>query len=291
MDLEFFYWVKRRTIAALFSSAYLRSTLVFKGGNLLYFAFQVSTRSSVDLDFSIEGEFQDINAVRAECEAVLAATFEAEGYRVIDVKLEERPENVSSDLKDFWGGYQILFKLVGEAIFRKFEDDLESLRRNATRLTSDDSAIFKIDVSKFEYCADKRSFTIDGQKVFGYSPEMAVAEKLRAICQQMPEYNVIVHRNRIAGRARDFVDIHALREAFLINFENAAFQEIVRRVFASKRVPLHLIGQILEHRDDHRGDFTAVQATVRSDASLNDFDFYADYVVRECKFLEPLWNV
>ena len=77
--------------------------------------------------------------------------------------------------------------LVREAVFQKFEHDLESLRRNATPLTSEGAANFKIDISKFEYCADKQSFKIDGQDVFGYSPEMAIAEKLRAICQQMSE--------------------------------------------------------------------------------------------------------
>ena len=56
-------------------------------------------------------------------------------------------------------------------------------------------------------------------------------------------------------------------------------------------MPLHLIAQISGHREDHRADFTSVQATVRSDAELYDFDFYVDYLVRECKHLESLWNV
>jgi hypothetical protein len=291
MDLEFFDWVKRRIVRALFSSADLRATLVFKGGNLLDIAFQVSTRASVDLDFSIEGEFQDAEAVRVECEAVLKATFAHEGYTVFDVTLEERPASISDDLKDFWGGYKIFFKLIGQADFQKFKNNLRSLRRNAIPLTGAGSTVFEIDISKFEYCADKQSFIIEGHDVFGYSPEMAVAEKLRAICQQMPEYREIVHRQHLAGRARDFVDIHALREAFLINFDNAAFRELARKVFASKRVPLHLIGQIADHSNDHRADFAAVQATVRSDVPLNDFDFYVDYVVRECRVLESLWNV
>jgi predicted nucleotidyltransferase component of viral defense system len=291
MSLEFFDWVKRRTIAALFSSAHLRSTLVFKGGNLLDIALQVSTRASVDLDFSIEGEFQDAEIVRVECEAVLTATFEDEGYRVFDVTLEERPERVSDDLKDFWGGYKMFFKLISQSDFQKLKNDLPSLRRNAIPLSGDGSAVFSIDISKFEYCANKQSFIIEGQEIFGYSPEMAIAEKLRAICQQMPEYLAIVHKKHTAGRARDFVDIHALREAFLINVENAEFHELVKRIFAIKRVPLHLIGRIADHSDDHRADFVAVQATVKSDVQLEDFDFYVEYVVRECRRLESLWNV
>ena len=152
---------------------------------------------------------------------------------------------------------------------------MESLRRNATQLCSDGSTNFKIDISKYEYYAAKQSFTVDGQIIFGYSPEMAIAERLRAICQQMPEYQAIVHKSRFTA-PRDFVDIHSLREAYLINFENAAFHELVVKIFESKRVPLSLIGRIAERSTDHRGDFASVQATVRNNSELNDFEFYAE---------------
>jgi predicted nucleotidyltransferase component of viral defense system len=41
--------------------------------------------------------------------------------------------------------------------------------------------------------------------VYAYSLEMIAAEKLRAICQQMPEYTVLRTKR---PRARDFYDIH-----------------------------------------------------------------------------------
>ena len=44
---------------------------MLKGGNLLDIVFQVSTRASIDLDFSIEGEFQELDAIQAECFSVL----------------------------------------------------------------------------------------------------------------------------------------------------------------------------------------------------------------------------
>src|SRR5262245_41088147 len=104
-DIEFFDFVKRRTVVALFSNTHLRSTLVLKGGNLLDIAFNVSNRSSLDLDFSIEGEFEDLDQIRDECEAALKPAFEVEGYIVFDVRIRELPPQVSDDLKDFWGGY------------------------------------------------------------------------------------------------------------------------------------------------------------------------------------------
>jgi predicted nucleotidyltransferase component of viral defense system len=53
---------------------------------------------------------------------------------------------------------------------------------------------------------------------------------------------------------------------------------------------LRLLSQISQHREDHRPDFAAVQATVQSDVQLEGFDFYVDYVVRECRALETLWD-
>ncbi|HTU25723.1 MAG TPA: nucleotidyl transferase AbiEii/AbiGii toxin family protein [Pirellulales bacterium] len=227
MDPKFFDAVKRRTLVALFSNPTLRNVLVLKGGNLLALGFQIGTRASVDLDFSIEGDFAETEEIRRECDVVLSEAFAPDGMRVFDVTLEERPPGLSDDIKEFWGGYQIRFKLAEDSVYQRLQGDLETLRRNATPLAIDGSTVFRIDISKFEFCGDTQSFPISGQQITGYSPELAIAEKLRAICQQMPEYNAIVHRNRVGGRARDFLDIYTLREAFLINFDNEAFRQLV----------------------------------------------------------------
>lgn len=286
---DFFHWAKRRTLVALFSNPAFRDQLVLKGGNLLDIAFQVSTRSSVDLDFSIDGEFTEISCVRDQCEGVLRSAFENQGYAVIDVTVDERPPQLSDDLRDFWGGYRIGFKLVAAKLFEKHKGSIGDLRRNAVPMTDAGSTIFRIDVSKHEYCAEKQAFNVDGYQIFGYSPEMAIAEKLRAICQQMPAYRGKVHKH-LAGRARDFLDIYTIKQAYLINFENPDFHALMKKVFAAKRVPIDLISQISQFREDHRPDFAAVQATVQSDVRLEGFDYYVDFVVRECRALEALWN-
>jgi hypothetical protein len=122
-----------------------------------------------------------------------------------------------------------------------------------------------------------------------YSPAALVCEKLRAICQQMPEYVQTV-RNHPSPRARDFLDIHAAAENLRIDFQSDEFGRILRKVFEAKRVPLRLIGEICRYREFHREDFPAVQATVKPNAELRDFDFYFDYVVRRCRDLEALWH-
>lgn len=289
MSSDAFEFIKRRTLVALLSSEQLRELLVLKGGNLISAVFQVGSRASIDLDFSIEGEFNDAGRIRTECESVLRRTFAVDGFRVIDVTCQELPRDLSGDLKDFWGGYRIGFKLVLEDKFVKLANDVSALRRNAVPLRPNGSTVFTIDVSKYEYCGEKQRFDIDGQVGYGYSPEMVIAEKLRAVCQQMPEYRSLVRKN-LAGRARDFVDIVAIREAYLINFENQQFRDTVARVFAAKRVPLYLLGRISECRDDHRQDFILVRSTVKAIDELADFDFYVDYVVREVSRLETLWN-
>lgn len=54
-------------------------------------------------------------------------------------------------------------------------------------------------------------FAPEHYPVFVYTTEMLVAEKLRAICQQMPEYGPVVKRSWPgAARARDFLDIQTL---------------------------------------------------------------------------------
>jgi hypothetical protein len=130
---------------------------------------------------------------------------------------------------------------------------------------------------------------LDHVTIYAYSPTMVIAEKLRAICQQMPEYRAIV-RNHPSARARDFVDIHRVCTICGVSFSDVDAKEIVRRMFAAKRVPLQLIGQIANNREYHRPDFVAVLATVKSDVTLEEFDFYFDFVVEQARHLELLWQ-
>ena len=58
---------------------------------------------------------------------------------------------------------------------------------------------------------DKQDWDFDGTLIYVYSPSMIVCEKLRAICQQMPEYGPVIKRERLgSARPKDFVDIFVL---------------------------------------------------------------------------------
>jgi hypothetical protein len=65
--------------------------------------------------------------------------------------------------------------------------------------------VFTVDLSKYEYTAPKVSAQLDHYTIYVYTPEMISAEKLRAICQQMPEYSPMRHPG--SPRARDFYDL------------------------------------------------------------------------------------
>ena len=52
--------IRRITITAIFSDDLLSEILVLKGGNALALIYGVSTRTSLDLDFSMNSDFPDV---------------------------------------------------------------------------------------------------------------------------------------------------------------------------------------------------------------------------------------
>jgi hypothetical protein len=140
-----------------------------------------------------------------------------------------------------------------------------------------------VDLSKYEYTAPKVSTELDHYTIYVYTPEMISAEKLRAICQQMPEYSPMRHPG--SPRARDFYDIYVLATAAGVDLSNDI--DLVRHVFAAKNVPLNLLARVRDYREFHRPDWPAVAASVGH--PLEEFDFYFDFVLGEVAKLEALW--
>jgi hypothetical protein len=291
-DLAFIQRVKRLALIALFSDDELMELLVLKGGNALDIVYNVAQRSSLDLDFSIESKFkaEALPGIQAKVQAALETTFALAGYKVFDLKLLERPPMVTPDMADFWGGYRIEFKIIelGKIAQRTLNPD--QARREAAIVGPDQKRTFMIDISKFEYCKPKRQVQVDNYTIYVYTPEMLVVEKIRAICQQMPEYVALVKDHGARARARDFFDIYTLAEAFKVNLAGEAMASLVRSVFSAKRVPLRLVGEIGRYRDYHRQDFVEVQQTVKPGTDLKPFDFYFEYVVAMCRSLKALWD-
>jgi hypothetical protein len=291
-DLERLDRFKRLVVVAMFSDQDLTQRFVLKGGNAIDLALQVGTRASLDVDLSMELDFApaELEDIRRRMEKGLHEVFSREGYKVFDMTLEEKPHSVSPEVAEFWGGYSVTFKLIDIGQYQAGRDSLVSMRRKAFRFGT--KGKFEIDISKFEYCHAKQAAQIEGCRIFVYTPEMLICEKLRALCQQMPDYGPIVKRTRPgSARARDFVDIQVLIERFSIEMVHAGNLDLLRRVFAAKKVPLALLGNVAVYRDFHRADFQAVKDSVKPGVALEEFDFYFDFVVALCsRLLKALGN-
>jgi len=282
-DLSIVEKVKKLALIAMFSDDTLMDMLVLKGGNAIKIVYNLSGRGSIDLDFSMQTEFEkeELDTIEEIIKKVLKETFFAEALTVFDINFSERPEKMSAELKTFWGGYKIEFKVMPNEVYEKHSESIEMLRRQAAVVGPKQRKIFKIDISKFEYCKGKGKKDVEGYTVYVYTPEMMILEKLRAVCQQMSEYRKIIPTQTRTPRARDFFDIYTLMKAFPINLNSEENKELLKIIFEAKKVPISFLEKIANEKTFHEQDFMSLRDTVDADFVLGSFDFYFDYVVDE----------
>lgn len=281
-----FPWIRWQMILAVASSRDLVDRLVLKGGNALNLVHRVGSRTSLDVDYSMEGDFADQAQVGKTLLEALTVRYRERDIVPIDFALEPKPAKAPEGSK--WGGYSATFKLVDREILAACNGDIEEARRRSIPIGSAVAAkhVFKIEISKHEHCAAKESRQHDGLEFFVNTLPMIVAEKLRAICQQMDGY---AGRRNKKPRARDFYDIHAVVRSG-VAMDTVGCKELVRAAFEAKEVPLELLGQIEDTRDFHEVDWPAVSNSIAARENRG-FGFYFDFVVREVVKLESLWMV
>lgn len=281
MDL---YDIRRLVIIAMFSDDALMEQLVLKGGNALALVYKFGGRASLDVDLSIDGDFENFEETRARIFQSLRRRFEAVGYVLVDEKFEPRPLTEGLHRNKKWGGYIVEFKLIQEARYRELQGDMDAIRRNALVTGPLERRIFRIEFSKYEFCEGKVEAALDDYTIYVYSPEMIAIEKLRAICQQMPEY---LQRNKKTARARDFYDIYVLITKAGVDLSSPESMELVRNIFAAKDVPLELIERIGDSKELHEPDWPSVEASVTG--RLEGFEHYFKFVVEKALALNALW--
>jgi predicted nucleotidyltransferase component of viral defense system len=266
-DPEIFGKIKRLTIIALASDDHLVESLVLKGGNAIAFFYEGgdlnSSRASFDLDFAIEEHKMGMAEISERIQKTLTQTFKENGYEIYDYKFQSRPKVIPTSRQDFWGGYLVEFKLY------------ESGKQIA--MTPLGSPKFSIDLSKFEYTLSKVEQEIEGYKIYVYSAAMIVFEKIRALCQQLPEYGGIIGKDKFSPRARDFYDIVTILESIDLDINSNESKYLIEHIFSAKRVPLEFIYLLRDNLDFHRDNWKSVVATVPS-LKLEDFDLYAGKV-------------
>jgi len=273
--------IRATIINAIASDKELARFLVFKGGNALEMVHHVGDRSSVDMDFSMEDDVDDANQISDRLFSALRAKFAESGLVLFGEVFAPRPTDRQP--RALWGGYFAEFKLISRDLFEGLSGELQAIQRQAIESGPNHRRRFRIEISPFEYCDDKVAMSINGSPLYVYSLQMIAAEKLRAICQQDPDYPLRVNP---APRARDFYDICATIIEAHVDFADPNFHDLTRKIFAAKEVDLRLIRRIHLHREFHRADWPSVQVAVRT--KLREFDYYFEVVLAEIEKLDPL---
>ncbi|OGX85390.1 hypothetical protein BEN48_14595 [Hymenobacter glacialis] len=199
MDIDVVNKIKHLALIALASDDELSEAIVLKGGNAIDLAYSdqqgAVSRTSFDLDFSLaDGDFlEDLQAIKDRIERTLVQTYAENGYVVLEYNFLIKPKT-KPQIADFWGGYLVEFKVVEQHVFDRPTANPNAQRRDFIPLRPNHSPKFQIEFSKFEYmgAGSKRPIKVGGYTVQVYTAEMIVFEKVRAICQQLPQYAQII---------------------------------------------------------------------------------------------------
>jgi hypothetical protein len=125
--------VRRLVIIAMFSDDVLFGKLVLKRGNAISLVYTYGARGSLDVDFSIEGEFEDTADAARKITRALTDRFDAAGFIVFDCIFGPRRLTPSAD-NARWVATEIQFKIIERDKHRRFNGELDAIRRNATMI-------------------------------------------------------------------------------------------------------------------------------------------------------------
>lgn len=286
MDLEKFNQFKRWAIIALFSDDDFAERFVLKGGTALE-VLKLTTRSSIDIDVSMEDDFteEELSSIEERLENIFNEVYRPHGYTIFDFKFKEKPRSQSPERAKFWGGYNIEFKIYKTADMGSL--DVSSLRRSAEIVAENGGRKFSIDISKYEYCSYFEEQDLDGYTINIYTPAMIVCEKIRALCQQLPEYFINDGKHK-KPRPRDFYDIYTIMKFTKLSFDQIDVN-IFKEMFKIKKVDFSLLDIILstDYYNFTKEDLPSLINTLDLEERENfDFDICYNYVVDGIKLIK-----
>lgn len=261
--------VIRECVVGLFKDNLLERTLVLKGGTALHLIEHIDSRLSTGIDFSACEKIENPLEYFRHVERALQSHFAAEGFEIFDCTFSQKPKERAATLPEFWAGWYFEFKLVPQG--RQFSD-LNARRREAYIPDGAASSKVRIEISEHEYCGNLQRVVIGGSTIVSYTGVLLVAEKIRAICQQHPEYPY----GRQKNRARDYYDVYQLVKKYRSpEFYNELRQELPK-VFLAKQVDLTLIQKIFDKPflDFQANHFSSVEASLSK--TPEPFSFYAE---------------
>ena len=277
MDLD---KIKKLTLRALMSDETLMHSLVLKGGNALHLVYEITNRGSIDIDFSVEREFteQEFRDMPLYLDYILNRTFREENLHVFDVNFIEKPK--AGSIPE-WKGYLLEFKIISKDRLKELNEDIDSIRRNAIKVHNQ-STKYVVDISAYEYVKSSTIKEIEGMILRVYTLEMILFEKVRALCQTMPEYKFIVNSAKPKHRARDIYDIYIIHKNSILTLDPVELKEI----FKAKQVPLEFINNLENLREYNRENWETVRSSIPETdrENLKEYDYYFDQVI---KIIEP----
>lgn len=230
------------TIYGLYHDSVFTNDILIKGGQAIRIKENIRQRLSIDIDASVKGAVPDPDIFFMRFKKSLDKQFNKFNLVVIDFERTKRPKKPHPDSPWFWTGWRVTFKLKEKG--------------TKMAIVPDGSATPKIivDLSEYEYCDDfevmelKIKGTSEKISTYWYSTAMLVIEKIRAICQQHPDYPL--RQTTTTSRARDFYDIANLIEKKIKNQEMPAFRkkcaELIDPIFDAKEVDKEIIKKIFE---------------------------------------------
>lgn len=287
-------------IKALCMDDYLLEQLVLKGGVALNLIYKISNRSSFDIDFSMKGEFENLDNVKLIFKKNLEDGFSNEGLHLIDFKMEKVPENLSDEFKGFWCGYKIEFKVLEKDLYNEVASKVKEIKKYTIPLDKKHSKIFTIDISCYEVVDDRKLNEVEGVYIYVYSEKLILFEKIRAICQQQNTYRKQMKSQSQSPRTKDFYDIYCLMEYFKRKFKvsdselfKQVFQpediKLLKSMFQTKKVSFDLLLEVKDNKEFHSKEYSSLEDTVEK-KNLHSFDFYFDFCVELFENIHSLWN-
>lgn len=253
--------VMRIVLFAVAHSPLLSSRMVIKGGVLLALGYGTD-RHTRDLDFSTDRQIQEVDAqeVLEELGRVLD---EAARYLAEPIFCRVQSHRVEPPRSD--ASFPTMRIRVGYA-----EQGQKQHRRMVQGRDSSDTVL--IDLSFNERTCIASSITMDGQELAAYSLFDQIAEKYRAIIQQVGD-----RRNRV--RRQDAYDVYSvIVKGYLSTQEDkATLLAVMREKFAARDVPCEkkTIDEP-EIKKRSRKEYQRLQHEI--DGELPDFDKVFDTV-------------
>lgn len=270
--------IRKLIIIGIFSEDIVLEHFALKGGNALAIGHNINERASMDIDVSMKDDINSLEISRETLKTMLeqniSRVLENENLTIIDFKLEDSPKK--SD-KKFWGGYRVTFKVINNEI-QDTNNDIDSLRKKSISLGKNEKKEMKIDISKYEFIEDAIIVECDEDSLINvYSLKMIVIEKLRAICQQMPEYKEKMNV-KVSPRPRDFYDIYTIIEendGLKDDLSSSESKKMINEVFKIKDVPVELLERIKfkDTKTFHEKDFGTVIQAIHVSSNLKNFGF------------------